>query len=39
MNFIIDNNDWKDYYAIKLIGNNRKGIIDQNKYIEKLNKF
>ncbi|AYV75179.1 MAG: hypothetical protein Terrestrivirus1_53 [Terrestrivirus sp.] len=39
INFIIDNNDWKDYYAIKLIGNNRKGITDQNKYIEKLNKF
>lgn len=39
IDFIITNNDWKDYYAIKLIGSNRGGITDQTKYIDKLNKL
>ena len=38
ISFIIDNNDWTDYYAIKLVSINRRGINkeNQNMFIKKL---
>jgi hypothetical protein len=36
--YIIDNDDWKDYYAIKLVNFNRKPIENyKEKFINKLN--
>jgi hypothetical protein len=33
IDFIINNNNWSDYYAIKLVRFNRKSINDKNKHI------
>jgi hypothetical protein len=39
IDFIINNNDWSDYYGIKLVSFNRKAIndVNKNKFINKLN--
>lgn len=37
INYILMNNDWTDYYAIKLVSGNRKGIKNNNSFIQKLN--
>ena len=39
IDYIINNNNWSNYYAIKLVGFNRKSINDENekKFINKLN--
>jgi len=41
IDFILNNNDWTNYDAIKLTGWTRKYITDKNKdkYIKKLNKL
>jgi len=39
INYILNNNDWSEYYAIKLVGFNRKAINDENLFIKKLNSF
>jgi hypothetical protein len=41
INYIINNDDWTGYYVIKLTGDNRKGITENNidDYIEKINSF
>jgi hypothetical protein len=39
VNYILTNNNWDDYYAIKLVGNNRKCIKDAESFINKLNSF
>jgi hypothetical protein len=36
IDFIINNNDWNNFYAIKLVNSNRKGINDENIFINKL---
>ena len=35
--FIINNKDWSNYYAIKLTGGNRKYITNDNEYIKSIN--
>ena len=37
INYILNNNDWSGFYAIKLVGFNRKAINDKNSFIQKLN--
>lgn len=37
INYILNNNDWSGFYAIKLVGFNRKAINDKKSFIEKLN--
>lgn len=39
INFILENNDWTNFYAIKLVKDNRRGITSENmsQYIAKLN--
>jgi hypothetical protein len=37
INYILNNNDWSGFYAIKLVGFNRKAISDENLFIKKLN--
>lgn len=41
IDYIIHNEDWADYYAIKLVGFNRSAINDSNRelFIKKLNSF
>jgi hypothetical protein len=39
INYILNNNDWSGYYAIKLVGFNRKAINDNDTFIKKLNSF
>lgn len=36
INYILNNNNWKGFYAIKLIGSMRKHITNPNKYMAKL---
>lgn len=35
--YILNNNDWSGFYAIKLVAFNRKAINDENLFIKKLN--
>jgi len=35
--YILNNNNWNNFYAIKLTHINRKGIKDEEKYIKKIN--
>lgn len=37
MDFIMINDNWEDYYAIKLVKSNRKYILNEEVYIEKIN--
>jgi hypothetical protein len=41
IDYIINNDDWSNYYAIKLVGFNRSAINDSNRelFIKKLNSF
>ena len=37
INYILNNNDWTGFYAIKLVGFNRKAISNETVFIQKLN--
>ena len=39
IDYILNNNDWSGYYAIKLVGFNRRAIYDKYLFIQKLNSF
>jgi len=39
INYILNNNDWTGFYAIKLVGFNRKAISNKTIFIQKLNSF
>ena len=37
--FILDNDDWNNYYALKLVKSNRRSIHNIDEYISKINSF